>query len=277
MRKKLTALAMTAALIVGSAFSGFAATSPTTVTVTSDTVTVTDSTGAEVEVYDSEDAALEALEAAAAEAEAAGEEFSGAVLVVSETTETVETSDEEVASVVEDALAALLEDGSDAAYNQETGEALTAEEAVVIGTAEFAVVSYNGGDINWPVTIDFQAPGVTAKNFIALMHKPEEGTNAGKWVDQNGSVPSDGVVRGTFENLSPVAFVINSTVAEDDGTSSSDGDSSSSTGDSSTGSNTSGSSSQTGDISIAVPVALLVVAGVAIVVLVMKGRKKEAE
>lgn len=66
-------------------------------------------------------------------------------------------------------------------------------------------VSVKGeGEVEFPLTITFEVPGVLSTTDVAVLHKPE----GGNW-QVEPSKAGKGTITATFDSLSPVAFVIN--------------------------------------------------------------------
>lgn len=260
MRKKIVALAMTAILAMSSVLT--AAASATVITspsaTTAEVTDATDGDGNEVLYFSSEEEAEAYYEANPDEAEGGY-----GYLVVTDSNVAPNMEHEDVQALIQEIIDA------EELIHESTGDSVEVEDVVVHSLFEVYWVD-RGVSENLPYVLTFNSPGVTPANFVDVLSYNED-TEA--W-ERHEAVPGDGYVTATFTHFCYVAILVSSTETEDDSTASpTDTTGGSSNGDSSSG----GTSQQTGDISLVLPITLLVVAGVAIVVLLVKGRKKETE
>lgn len=61
----------------------------------------------------------------------------------------------------------------------------------------------NGDQLEWPVTITFQVPGVTEDSQVAVIHY-----TSGAWENVTPVTLGDGTVTASFDSLSPVGIVM---------------------------------------------------------------------
>lgn len=159
----------------------------------------------------------------------------------------LDTSDAEISEAVE-----MLNDGQ--TLVSILGDDYT--DGMVVADVREVTVQ---GDVVFPVTITFEYPGITANTKAALLH-----WNGSEW-EKIPTVVGDGTITGTFESLSPVAVIIDTS-----------GESGVSSGSGSTG--TTGTASGTTSPKTGEDNSLLMFAGVTAVialagVCVLKNRK----
>ncbi|MCD8119507.1 MAG: hypothetical protein LUE29_08525 [Lachnospiraceae bacterium] len=238
MTKKLAAFALTAVLVLGSVLPCFAAGSSPNV---STTVTATDeATGEELYVFDSA-------------SEGALSELDGYLVV-----ETTTVSEEDEADIVD------------------TAASLSGLDTDAITVGAVFEVTWVGDTTEQPDSITFTVPvsSVTSDNLIVVLFQAEDGT----WQEMNATVSTDGTVTVTgVTSMGLFAYVLEVTSSTEGETTTATGESDTTTASGSEATTTAsgGTSQETGDISIALPIALLVVAAVAIVILVARGKKEE--
>ena len=73
-------------------------------------------------------------------------------------------------------------------------------------------VQYKGNKEDFPITVTFNVPGVTASTKVALVHY-NEGEGAWK-ADVTNVKAGNGTITGTFSSFSPVAIVVDKSAAD---------------------------------------------------------------
>lgn len=95
---------------------------------------------------------------------------------------------------------------SDSALKAVLGDAYVEGMTVV----DVVDVQYKGNKEDFPITVTFNVPGVTASTKVALVHY----TNGAWKADVTDVKAGNGTITGTFSSFSPVAIVVDKSAAD---------------------------------------------------------------